>query len=75
MKLEVALLLGLVSSMPMTYIFEAKRDNFEHLNASSATFDMRYIVDDQYYIDPKNENKTRPILFYTGNEGDVWTFY
>lgn len=36
---------------------------------------MRYIVDDQYFKDPANVNKSRPILFYTGNEGDIWTFY
>lgn len=31
---------------------------------------MRYLVDTQYY-----DNETGPVLFYAGNEGDVWTFY
>jgi len=37
---------------------------------SDATYPMRYLVDDS------NFDKTAgPILFYAGNEGDVWTFY
>ena len=31
---------------------------------------MRYLVDDTYY-EPNNG----PIIFYVGNEGDVWTFF
>lgn len=31
---------------------------------------MRYLVDDTYF----NE-ETGPIIFYAGNEGDVWTFF
>jgi pimeloyl-ACP methyl ester carboxylesterase len=31
---------------------------------------MRYLVNDQYY----NES-SGPILFYAGNEGDIWNFY
>lgn len=31
---------------------------------------MRYIVNAQYW-----EPKKGPILFYAGNEGDVWGFY
>jgi len=42
--------------------------------AASTTFKMRYIVDDQYF---RNESSglLRPILFYAGNEGDIWDFY
>ena len=36
---------------------------------------MRYIVDDQYFLDPAAQSKPKPILFYTGNEGDIWGFY
>ena len=31
---------------------------------------MRYLIDDTYW-----EPKTGPILFYAGNEGDVYSFY
>ena len=31
---------------------------------------MRYLVDDTYW-DPK----TGPILFYAGNEGNIYSFY
>jgi hypothetical protein len=31
---------------------------------------MRYLVNDQYW-DPE----TGPILFYSGNEGDIYGFY
>ena len=31
---------------------------------------MRYLVDDTYW-DPE----TGPILFYSGNEGDIYSFY
>jgi len=36
----------------------------------SSTFEMRYLVNDEYY-DPE----TGPILFYSGNEGDIYDFY
>jgi lysosomal Pro-X carboxypeptidase len=43
----------------------------DHFNGSNPdTFQMRYLINDKYY------NKTSgPILFYAGNEGDIWTFY
>jgi hypothetical protein len=43
----------------------------DHFNASyQDTFLMRYLENNQYF------NATSgPILFYAGNEGDVWTFY
>jgi len=31
---------------------------------------MRYIIDETYY-DPE----TGPILYYAGNEGNIWDFY
>lgn len=39
-------------------------------------FRMRYLIDDQYYNAAVNDTtKPRPILFYCGNEGDIWGFY
>ena len=31
---------------------------------------MRYLVDATYF-----KNDTGPIIFYPGNEGDIWTFF
>ena len=75
MKFAHALLLGLVSAKPLTYIFNTKLDHFDSVTADQKMFEMRYIVDDVHYNEPANANKTRPILFYTGNEGDIWKFY
>jgi dipeptidyl-peptidase-2 len=36
----------------------------------SDQFEMRYLVNDEYW-DPA----TGPILFYSGNEGDIYSFY
>merc|ERR1711981_609384 len=41
-------------------------------------FQMRYIVDDQYFKSAASIielNFSQPILFYAGNEGDIWDFY
>lgn len=44
--------------------------NNEPVTAVANTFNVRYLINDQYY------NKTQgPILFYTGNEADIWEFY
>ena len=46
-------------------------DHFDNNgNGSSFTFKMRYLVNEKYW-DPS----VGPIFFYTGNEGDIWTFY
>lgn len=33
------------------------------------------MVDDKYYRNASNVNKSRPIFFYAGNEGDIYSFY
>ena len=44
----------------------------DHFDAEgkSSSFKMRYLIDDTYW-DPE----TGPILFYAGNEGDIYSFY
>jgi hypothetical protein len=36
---------------------------------------MRYIVDDSYYKRITNKEYLRPVLFYMGNQGDIWEQY
>ena len=55
---------------PHTYWMEATIDHFNNHGAGSATYPMRYIVDKTYFDAEKG-----PIIFYAGNEGDVWTFF
>jgi hypothetical protein len=33
---------------------------------------MRYLLDKTYYDEARDD---APILFYPGNEGDIWNFY
>ena len=62
-----------VEARPLQYTFNTKLD---HINAGgeSPEFAMRYLVDDQYFRNTTS-GKARPILFYAGNEGDIWNFY
>ena len=54
--------------MPQELYFDVAID---HLNGSyDDTYQMRYLVDLQYYDKEKGA-----VLFYCGNEGDIWTFY
>jgi hypothetical protein len=54
--------------------FTTKLDHFSL--GDDITFRMRYIIDDQYFKGSvNNTNMPRPILFYCGNEGDIWGFY
>lgn len=50
-----------------TYYFYQKIDHFGFL--SNATFKQRYLVNDQHW-----HQENGPILFYTGNEGDITWF-
>ena len=52
-----------------SFMFWTKLDHFV-ADGKSPSFQMRYLVDDTYW-DPE----TGPILFYAGNEGDVYSFY
>ena len=55
---------------PQTYWFNATIDHYDNNGAGSPTYPMRYLVDRTYF----NE-ENGPIIFYAGNEGDVWTFW
>ena len=55
---------------PQTFWFDATIDHYDNHGAGSATYPMRYLVDRTYFDETKG-----PILFYAGNEGDVWTFW
>lgn len=55
---------------PYTYWYNSTIDHFTNHGANSSTYQMRYLVDARYF-----KNDTGPIIFYPGNEGDIWTFY
>lgn len=57
---------------PQEHWFDAYIDNITNKGAGSPTYKMRYLVDDTF-VDP--DSSETPILFYSGNEGDVWTFF
>lgn len=55
---------------PKEYWYDATIDHFTNHGAGSATYKMRYLVDDTYF-----DKENGPIIFYAGNEGDVYTFF
>ena len=55
---------------PVEATFSVPIDHTDGQGSSSPKFDMRYIVDWTFY-----KKESGPILFYAGNEGNVWTFY
>ena len=54
---------------PKELYFEVDVDHYDS-KGESAKFNIRYLVDDTYW-DPE----TGPILFYAGNEGNIYSFY
>eukprot|EP00493_Phyllostaurus_siculus_P006950 UN07022 len=54
---------------PQEFFFYTKLDHFV-AEGKSSSFKMRCLIDDTYW-DPE----TGPILFYAGNEGDIYSFY
>ena len=69
----VTLLVAAVSSRANQHYFETKL-NHQDSSMDRFRFNMRYLVDDQYFQDTSS-GLPRPILFYAGNEGDIWDFY
>ena len=55
---------------PKEYEYSALIDHFTNHGAGSDTYQMRYLVDDTYF-----DKDNGPIIFYAGNEGDVYTFF
>ena len=55
-------------SVVMKY-FETKTDHFGQ--ALGETFQMRYLIDDSHFMNA-TDGKLKPILFYAGNEGDIY---
>ena len=69
--LFIFLLITLVfASNPLQHTFETKLDYFSTVNEQK--FNMRYIVDDSYYKRITNKEYLRPVLFFMGNQGDIW---
>jgi len=58
---------------PLQHQFETKLDYFSTVNEQK--FNMRYIVDTSYYDRITNKEYLRPVLFYMGNQGDIWEQY
>ena len=50
--------------------YEATIDHFDNHGAGSATYQMRYLEDNTFY-----DADNGPIIFYAGNEGDIYTFF
>lgn len=55
---------------PTQLWFDANIDHYDNHGAGSPTYPMRYLIDETYF-----NKETGPIIFYAGNEGDVWTFW
>eukprot|EP01100_Stratorugosa_tubuloviscum_P008524 TRINITY_DN355_c0_g6_i1.p1 TRINITY_DN355_c0_g6~~TRINITY_DN355_c0_g6_i1.p1 ORF type:complete len:497 (-),score=250.08 TRINITY_DN355_c0_g6_i1:85-1575(-) len=56
--------------------FSQTLDHFSFVPTTPSTFQQRYLISTKYWIPPKtNEPCENPILFYTGNEGDIELFW
>jgi pimeloyl-ACP methyl ester carboxylesterase len=51
------------------YWFDAVVDHFNFRPTLQSTFPLRYLVNDQYYA-----NSSSPVLFYAGNEANIYQF-
>ena len=54
-------------------MYETKVNHFTSPSGGDvgSTFKMRYLINDNFFDKAKNS----AILFYTGNEGNVWSYY
>lgn len=72
--LSCLLVVGIVASqyVSSSYVYQTKTFNtlLDHFNfVDNRTFSLRYLINNTYVADDKS-----PILFYTGNEGDIELF-
>jgi pimeloyl-ACP methyl ester carboxylesterase len=51
------------------YWFDTVVDHYNFRPTAQLTFPLRYLVNDQYY-----SNASSPVLFYAGNEADIFQF-
>lgn len=58
------------TTAPEELWFDAPIDHYDNHGAGGPTYPMRYLVDKSKFDAEKG-----PIIFYAGNEGDVWTFW
>jgi len=72
--LSITLIVATVYAAGVERYFTTKLDHFSL--GEEVNFRMRYIINDQFWNSAANDpTKPRPILFYCGNEGDIWQFY
>jgi len=71
--LPIALCLSLVLAGADDVVMKYFTTKTSHLGlAPGETFQMRYLIDDSYFLADDSKNLSRPILFYCGNEGDIY---
>jgi hypothetical protein len=74
--LPIALCLSLALAGPADVVMKYFETKTSHYGlAPGETFQMRYLIDDSYYNNKTldvNGTLPRPILFYCGNEGDIY---
>jgi lysosomal Pro-X carboxypeptidase len=57
------------STNPQEFFFTTELDHFDN-GGHMDNFQIRYLIDDTYW-----KPESGPILFYAGNEGDIYDFY
>jgi hypothetical protein len=54
------------------YFFDVEINHFTTNNTNNPKYKMRFLIDESHV---KQGDQNPPILYYCGNEGDIWTFY
>merc|ERR1719433_1555821 len=72
----LTMLLQSLATAPPDYdtrFFEQTVDHFGFI-VTGLTLQQRYLISEQHWQRPSGEHGPGPILFYTGNEGDIIEF-